>query len=196
MDITKFCATKDPRHYLHKPMRHDGFLYATNGHVAVRIEDDPAIDAGPMPERLQDSLPKLLSDNEERTWRPFPQIDPSSLRACPFCNGSGCADECPACDGEGEFEHWGDWYDCKRCDGGGQVAARHDDASAVCGRCNGSGLERNQSIEIDGPFIAVEYILLIGAEASGAEIGISKNTLGVQLFRAPGVIGCVMPMQP
>lgn len=196
MDITKFCATTDPRHYLHKPMRHDGFLYATNGHVAVRIEDDRTIDAGPMPENLQATIPKLLSDNEERTWRHIPQIDHSSLRACPFCKGSGCADECPACDGEGEFEHWDDWYDCKRCDGGGQVAAQQDDAAAVCGRCNGSGLDCNQSIEIDGPIIAVKYILLIAAEAPGAEIGISKNTLGVQLFRAPGVIGCVMPMRP
>jgi len=37
MDITKFCATNDPRSYLHKPMRHDGYLYATNCHIAVRI---------------------------------------------------------------------------------------------------------------------------------------------------------------
>ena len=53
MEITKFCATADPRAYLHKPMRHDGYLYATNGHIAVRIADDPAIDAGPMPTRDQ-----------------------------------------------------------------------------------------------------------------------------------------------
>ena len=30
MDITKFCATTDPRAYLHKPMRHEGYLYATS----------------------------------------------------------------------------------------------------------------------------------------------------------------------
>ena len=53
MDITKFCATNDPRSYMHKPMRHDGYLYATNRHIAVRIADDPAIEAGPMPQNLE-----------------------------------------------------------------------------------------------------------------------------------------------
>lgn len=81
MDITKFCATNDPRSYMHKPMRHDGYLYATNGHIAVRIADDPAIEAGPMPQNLQNGiLQKMAYDTEERAWQPVPVIDKANLR--------------------------------------------------------------------------------------------------------------------
>ncbi len=30
-------------------------------------------------------------------------------------------EECEACDGDGKFEHYGDWYDCKNCDEIGEV---------------------------------------------------------------------------
>lgn len=71
MDITKFCATIDPRSYMHKPMRHDGYLYATTGHIAVRIADDPAIEAGPMPQNLQNGILQKMADyTEDRTWQP------------------------------------------------------------------------------------------------------------------------------
>lgn len=147
MEITKFCATDDPRAYLHKPMRHDGYLFATNGHIAVRIADDPAIEAGPMPQHLQKGiLQEMAADTEERTWQPVPVIDKSNLRDCAYCNGTG--------------------------------------------------RDVSQSFAISGAHIAARYLHLIATEIPGAEIGISKNPLGVQIIRAPGVVGCVMPMQP
>ena len=197
MDITKFCATNDPRHYLHKPMRHDGFLYATNGHVAVRIADDPAIEGGPMPQHLQNGiLQKMVDDTEDRAWQPVPVIDKASLRDCAYCNGTGRATTCPVCDGEGEFEHFGDWYDCRRCETTGQVAAKSANDAATCSYCSGSGQDASQSVEVGGAHIAARYLHLIATEIPGAEIGISKNPLGVQIIRAPGVVGCVMPMRP
>ena len=196
MDITKFCATADPRHYLHKPMRHDGYLYATSGHIAVRIADDPAIEAGPMPQNLQNSiLLKMEYDTEERTWRPVPVIDKANLRDCAHCSGTGRAKMCLACDGDGVFEHFGDLYDCKRCQTTGQVAAESAGDSATCHYCFGSGKDASQSVEISGAHIAARYLHLIAAEIPGAEIGISKNPIGVQVIRAPGVVGCVMPMR-
>lgn len=200
MDITKFCATTDPRHYLHKPMRHEGYLYATTGHIAVRIADDPAIEAEPMPQSLQNSiLQKMAEDTEERTWKPVPVFDKANLRDCAYCaycNGTGRTKTCPACDGEGEFEHFGDRYGCKRCETTGQVAAESADYTATCSYCFGSGKDANQSVEISGAHIAARYLHLIATEIPGAEIGISKNPLGVQIIRAPGVVGCVMPIQP
>lgn len=147
MDITKFCAPGDIRHYLHRPMRHDGYLYATDGHIAVRIADDPAIEAGPMPQNLQNGILQKMADyTEDRKWQPVPAIDKVSLRDCAYCLGSG--------------------------------------------------KDANQSFAISGALIAARYLRLIAAEIHGAEIGISKNPLGVQLIRAPGVVGCVMPMRP
>lgn len=195
MDIAKFCATNDPRDYLLKPMRHEGYLYATNGHIAVRIADDPAIDAEPMPQSMLNTIMlKMAEDAEERTWQPVPAIDKSSLRNCPHCDGTGRAARCPACDGEGEFEHYGNWYDCKCCDGDGYVVPQHNIDGSACRFCAGSGKDANQSREISGVHIAARYLNLISAEAPGAEIGISSNPLGIQYFRAPGVIGIVMPM--
>ena len=197
MEITKFCATADPRAYLHKPMRHDGYLYATNGHIAVRIADDPAIDAGPMPQSLQNSiLQKMAEDTEERTWQPVPVFDKANLRDCSYCNGTGRVKMCPACNGYGAFEHFGNWYDCKRCETTGQVVAKFADDPVTCSCCFGSGKDVSQSFAISGAHIAARYLHLIATEIPGAEIGISKNPLGVQIIRAPGVVGCVMPMQP
>lgn len=197
MDITKFCATNDPRSYMHKPMRHDGYLYATTGHIAVRIADDPAIEARPMPQNLQNGILQKMADyTEDRKWQPVPAIDKVSLRDCAYCNGTGRAKMCPVCDGEAEFEHFGDWYDCKHCKTTGQVAAESSDDTDTCSYCLGSGNDANQSFEISGAHIAARYLHLIAAEIHGAEIGISKNPLGVQLIRAPGVVGCVMPMRP
>ena len=150
-----------------------------------------------MPQNLQNGILQKMADyTEDRTWQPVPTIDKVSLRDCAYCNGTGRAKMCPVCDGEAEFEHFGDWYDCKRCKTTGQVAAESSDDTDTCSYCLGSGKDANQSFEISGAHIAARYLHLIAAEIHGAEIGISKNPLGVQLIRAPGVVGCVMPMRP
>ena len=196
MDITKFCATNDLRHYLHKPMRHDGYLYATTGHIAVRIEDDPAIEAEPMPANLQNSvLQKMATDTTDRTWHPVPQVNGAATKPCAYCDGTGRVVECPDCDGDGEFEHGDHTYKCKACDASGWVASPIKGAGAKCHDCHGSGMSWQETVEFDGVHIAARYIYLIGTEIPGAEIGISKDPTGIQLFRAPGIVGCVMPMR-
>ncbi len=197
MDITKFCAPGDIRHYVHKPMRHEGYLYATTGHIAVRIEDDPAIEAEPMPANLQNGvLLKMATDTTDRTWRPVPQVNRATAQPCPYCDGTGRVVACPDRDGDGEFDHGDHAYVCKSCNASGLVAATNGDAAEECRDCCGSGVSWQVSIELDGVHIAARYIHLIGTEIPGAEIGISKDPAGIQLFRAPGVVGCVMPMRP
>ena len=196
MDITKFCAPGDIRHYLHRPMRHEGYLYATTGHIAVRIEDDPAIEAEPMPANLQNGvLQKMATDTTERTWRPVPQVNGAAAKPCAYCDGTGRVVWCPDCDGDGEFWH-GDYpYECKACDASGWVAAPSKDVGKGCLDCCGSGVSWQETVNFDGVHIAARYINLIGTEIPGAEIGISKDPHGIQLFRAPGIVGCVMPMR-
>ena len=62
MDITKFCATNDPRSYMHKPMRHDGYLYATTGHIAVRIAYGTKAQAAKQVEALRPSAAAEASE--------------------------------------------------------------------------------------------------------------------------------------
>lgn len=197
MDITKFCAPSDIRHYLHKPMRHDGYIYATNGHIAVRIVDDPSIDAGPIYDKLRATLPAMMEANGvDRTWHKVLPVDTSAAKPCKTCGGTGRTVTCESCDGDGEFSHAGHVYHCKECDGIGEVGSSTEGAGAQCFDCNGSGLNLDESVQFDGVHIAARYLHLIGTEIPGAEIGISNDPTGIHLFRAPGVIGAVMPMRP
>ena len=196
MDITKFCAPGYIRSDLKKPMRHDGFLYATTGHIAVRIEDDPAIEAEPMPASLQNGvLQDMATDTTDRTWRPVPQVNGAVAKPCAYCDGTGRVVKCPDCDGDGEFEHGDHTYECKACDASGWGPAPSKDVGKECRDCCGSGASWQEAVELDGVHIAARYIHLIGTEIPGAEIGISKDPAGIQLFRAPGIVGCVMPMR-
>lgn len=196
MDITKFCAPSDIRHYLHNPMRHDGYLYATTGSIAVRIEDDPGIYAEPMPTNLQNGvLLRMATDTTERTWRPVPKVNIPAAKSCRRCDGTGRVVVCPSCDGDGEFDHYDYTYECKNCDESGWVASANKNAGLVCPDCHGSGVSWQETVDFDGVHIAARYIHLIGTEILGAEIGISNDPAGIQLFRAPGIVGCVMPMR-
>lgn len=196
MDITKFCASGDIRHYLNKPMRYDGYIYATNGHIAVRIADDPSIEADPISEQLSKKLPAMLDeDAADRTWHKVPEVDTRAAKRCRTCDGAGRVVDCASCDGVGEFEHYGHEYHCKECDGMGQIPVQDDSAGVQCFDCNGSGIHLDSSVEFNGVHIAARYIHLIGSEIPCAEIGISNNPNGIQIFRAPGIVGVVMPVR-
>ena len=49
--IKSFCAVPktDPRRYLERPMRIGKFIYATNGHIGIRVPDDGVLIAKTIP---------------------------------------------------------------------------------------------------------------------------------------------------
>lgn len=49
---------------------------------------------------------------------------------CPECMGDGQKRECESCDGIGYFDHCGEDYDCKACEGDGEIQ---------CQFCDGTG---------------------------------------------------------
>lgn len=101
-----------------------------------------------------------MSDRDDYTWVSPYSVDgyirrkPSKgsdtfTRPCAFCEGSGIHpgtvmnDDCPACDGQGDFQFEGDLDDyrtCRRCGGTGRqtgiVAIR------PCHICGGAGIIR------------------------------------------------------
>lgn len=198
MDITKFCNpdAPDARAYLRMPMRDGGYLYATDGAVIVRIEDDPAVEASPLDERVRRTFETLVvGDNSDRAWQPIPCVDPKTLLTCPNCKGSGRLIPCLSCDGEGEFEHHDHTYSCRACDGYGTRSAPPqcpDGISVECFACGGSGVHPFETIDFGAPKIAHGYVHLIRTQIPAAEIGISGDPAGIQIFRAPGVLGGVM----
>jgi hypothetical protein len=117
LDLTPFCGKDDIRTTLHSPWTSNGWTYATNGHMCVRV---PALESvtrsdGP---NIEVVWAKLLPCD---TYSPLPEVKiaPDLLKSgpCEDCGGSGVAEcctcgqdrECPTCDGgslDDEPELW------------------------------------------------------------------------------------------
>jgi hypothetical protein len=101
----------------------NGYLYATNGHIAIRMEQKKVC-------RQYDEIPnfpnveKILQGAIERKDNKKAVIktdDLVRLLAYAVWKREECEDECEECDGKGviKCEHCESEYDCKKCDGKG-----------------------------------------------------------------------------
>ena len=91
INLQRYCANdSDPREYLWRPWRAGEFVYATNGHLAVRV---PAAD---LPDAAENSkAPKSIADlfagafdgREARDFRAMPELP--KLIKCLDCKGAG-----------------------------------------------------------------------------------------------------------
>jgi hypothetical protein len=146
MDLKRFCANKsDPRAYLREPWAHKGYVYATNGHIVVRV---------PAPDQAEAIAEHKAAATAEGLFATFPAIEAQPLppftlgEECFFCAGTGEAYsvDCPDCDGEGEFIHGAHDYECKECEGGGFVdAEKIPENKTVCHACYGRGYKAHRA---------------------------------------------------
>lgn len=190
--IAKFCAPNDIRTYMAKPMRAGSWLYATNGHIAIRVPYDPEIDVGTtegMKADIAALFDRCLLSAVNRA--PMPEL-PAPV-PCPACNGTGTAHVCGTCDGEGEFEHDGELYDCKTCAGTGQVWSGNTYAGdkTECDTCGGTGEKRYVPVEI-GARKYQAHLLRLFANLGPSEVAVSDG--GVLHIVGDGFVGLVMPM--
>lgn len=103
IDLQSFCANQwEVRSYLQRPWRDGEWVYATNGHMIVRVPAEAAPDA----EARTASQPKNPPDmfrvalDQEGEFLLMPPL-PADI-VCSFCNGGGAdddGDECPECFG-------------------------------------------------------------------------------------------------
>lgn len=127
--LETFCCKDDSRPSLRKPIMQDGYLHATNTHIAIRIRKDlmpstatyivherPDFARVFFPRKYSATLnTKLLGDAIKETCGD----NPSEFIDCPECGGFGkveweyidkdrdthCRDfECPICDGDGSIQ--------------------------------------------------------------------------------------------
>jgi hypothetical protein len=47
--------------------------------------------------------------------------DDDGVRHATYTLGKNTTIDCQSCDGDGEFEHYGHYYECKKCDGEGYI---------------------------------------------------------------------------
>lgn len=115
-----------------------GFIYATEGHCAVRMPTNepnspdnekkcrPQIDALPM----WSIVPSV--------YEPIPKVDPPVLRKCEDCGGTGIRGKCGACGGSGEVE-FEFCYKTQDYQIYGKCPVCHEKGDGLCYECEGKG---------------------------------------------------------
>ena len=142
--LQRFCATSnDIRVCLQQPSTIGPFTYATDGHVAVRVDaidlDEPS-QFGPS---IIDTIDREVLDYGLHF---IPLVMPPEPRRakCEHCE-AGRVRRCPECDGQGEREcDMGHYHDCDACDGDGQVAGDGE----ACHHCDGTGKDKGSTLDI------------------------------------------------
>ena len=105
------CGERNGRYEISHPFRYDGYIYATDGHTAVRTrdrgQDVPNLERVPPMETLDWQVD--IYQPEPFAW---PRLPESSIVTCEECQGFGevtCnmghEHECPCCGGATEIGH-------------------------------------------------------------------------------------------
>lgn len=116
IDLQRFCATHESyRTHLRQPFRHGAWVYATNGHICVRVPfqlapDVPLGDVTKIPKNLEELFAMWAG---EPTCT-LPELEP--LMQCHACKGGGThmAIKCGDCV-DGTFFRGQHSYECKNC---------------------------------------------------------------------------------
>ena len=145
LDITKFCATLDPRTYLNQPFTVDGYACASNGHVFVCSPSDEVYDS--VPENTKKFTIDLIKDIDVCALSGMPKIVMPELAPCLTCDGCGKASmqRCEKCCGSGDCDHCG--APCDRCNGDGEITRAGGDKN--CHECQGLGKYYNRHKWVD-----------------------------------------------
>ena len=138
-------SSRDGAEFMRTPFTRGEWVYATNGHIAVRVPRADGIEASEI-----DLFPRIEAIFKQNKWDTFvslPSLPPADQ--CRTCNGSGIGYKCTECDGTGQFDHGRHTYDCDECDGTGQTDNGNDEEP--CQVCDGTGELRYQKIQV-GPW--------------------------------------------
>lgn len=191
-NITRFCATDSYRPWMNSPLRRDGFLYATNGHIAVRMQDDGAVYAGEHDDGKVVIALFAKCEALEYTWVAVPKVEADKI--CTHCGGTGKTSACPDCDGAGEFDYGHHTYDCQECGGTGAVPPIRGAKTNICEGCCGTGIHWHDGADVAHAHYAKRYLRLIADQFPGAEIGVPQDEMAAAMWRCGDVIGLLMPM--
>ena len=131
MDISKFCGTTHAGYNTEEPFVVNGYKYATNGWICVRIPTDEPPKPLAGRERYL-SVESIFTEPCEESEFFLLERDPETKSVPTSCD---CEIECPQCKGEGSQE-CPECYStvaCDQCDGDGLVF------DPQCPDCQGSG---------------------------------------------------------
>lgn len=165
--LEKFCTKADhitpSGDDIKHPIRHDGYIYATDARICVRVEDNSTIQAVAPTGRMKGYDFAALFGSEENVDLPIPAL-PDRIE-CLHCHGTSLSHDCLSCDGDG----------CSDCGGTGKVKIPAQDAGA-CWWCNGRGDQEHNPVNVGGTHFN-RVFLALAAELPGARfVRIEGNT--------------------
>lgn len=140
-DLKKFCSTDHTRPTILKPFTQDGFTFATDGRILVRI---PAIEGG-ADDGPEDSIRVIPSDLKNYQPVQLPPNWESIIQPetpCHTCEGTGSIGKCRHCQGHGEIEceTCGHEEYCRPCQGTGKASSKETQGyTEPCEDCDGRG---------------------------------------------------------
>ena len=110
-DLKRFCAdADDSREYLRQPWTRDGYTWATEGHIIIRV---PAIADIPDNKGAVDADGLFSRQPDAKEWLAVPTVKAPKPAKCDDCYGSGLH-EC----------NCGHEHTCGVCNGTGKVRAK------------------------------------------------------------------------
>jgi len=134
--LQSFCSKEPWKESLLYPWNANGFTYASNGFVGIRITEVEGYgNKGP-------DLETLLAKARTEDIFGLSSLPEIEMVVCAKCQGTGKATDCDHCDGEGEVEfrceHSGCYetytFECHECGGSGKSSE-----DGKCEECDGIG---------------------------------------------------------
>lgn len=157
--VMKFCGKAGDTRGFDTPTSDSKYVYATNGHIIIRVDRDLYTGQVAGNSKLSD-MQRHLSAIKSFEFKPLQLTLPPPI-TCRLCGGLGHVIECEDCDGEGWFEHGGYDYRCKNCRGDGVHPSEKNKHTKPCDDCEGTGNDLSQPVMVDNVYFQRRYIDLL-----------------------------------
>lgn len=164
--LQQFASPDETRVYIGSPFYHEGYAYATDGHLAVRIPSEPFEDEKWKADKKETVLKAFAREGGE-WWTLTPPLEsPIEEVECDKCGGNGWR-ECGECGHEN---------DCLDCDTTGRILTR-------------------ASTEVAGVLFDVKTLGRVW-KLKGFALRVREvDPMAAHLFRFNGGSGVVMPIR-
>lgn len=113
IELQTFCSEDDCRESIMTPFVRNGWKYATDGRIMVRVKTDEPDDSNEPHKRPNAAKLFEVFDVSKLDAVDLPELTGVTTQKCRYCNGNGvqtCSlghdHDCDECDGTGEVEEW------------------------------------------------------------------------------------------